>query len=137
MYLEILTPGEKMLQNRLTSAILPGLEGEITVLKNHAQLCASLKDGIVKAHETEKIVRSFFVKNALAFIDNDKVIVNCEYALEISEALVDEQVNKQILLCTSNLERKGKDSIFQKYWQTRLKDCEVIKNYLNTQNIKT
>ena len=136
MYLEILTPDQRLLQNHLTSATLPGFEGEFTVLPNHAQLCASLKDGLVKILTNEELPRNFFVKNALAFVNNNAILINCEYALDLSDPLIRDGINQQILECARNLEKKDKDLIFQKYWSTRLNHYEVIKSCLSKQSTK-
>jgi F-type H+-transporting ATPase subunit epsilon len=136
MYLEILTPDQRFLQNHLASVTLPGFEGEFTVMPNHAQLCASLKDGLAKILTNEELVQTFFIKNALAFVNNNAILIHCEYALDLSDTLIADQIDQQILECARNLEKKGKDLIFQQYWRTRLNHYEVIKSCFSKQSTK-
>ena len=136
MYLEILTPDQRLLQNHLASVTLPGFEGEFTVLPNHVQVCSSLKDGLLKILTNEQLLQIFFVKNALAFVNNNAILINCEYALDLSDPLIHDRINQQILECARNLEKKGKDLIFQKYWSTRLNHYEVIKGCFSKQSTK-
>ncbi len=136
MHLEILTPSSTILQKDLTSVNLPGLEGEFTVLEHHSPICSSLKDGIVKILGKSQIAQKFFVKNALAFVDNDKVVISCDYVFELNAFLSEEYVSQQIAECVNNLDKKGKDTVFHRHWHNMLECFKVIESYCK-QNKKT
>ncbi|MEL6536805.1 MAG: ATP synthase F1 subunit epsilon [Bacteroidota bacterium] len=53
MYLEIITPEQKVFEGEVTSATFPGSNGTFQVLNDHAPLVSSLAKGEVKySHKT-------------------------------------------------------------------------------------
>ncbi|MDX5405211.1 MAG: F0F1 ATP synthase subunit epsilon [Bacteroidota bacterium] len=48
MYLEIITPEKKIFQGEVDAVQMPGTEGLFQVLKGHAPIISTLKDGQVK-----------------------------------------------------------------------------------------
>lgn len=48
MFLEIVTPDEKIFEGEVTSATFPGSDGSFQVLENHAPLISTLGDGDIK-----------------------------------------------------------------------------------------
>lgn len=53
MYLEIVTPDQKVFEGEISSATFPGSNGTFQVLKNHAPLVSSLVRGRVKYKSNE------------------------------------------------------------------------------------
>ena len=59
--LEVITPEQVALRVESTSVIVPGVDGQLGILRNHAPLLAGLKPGVVTyktEHGTEKLVVS-------------------------------------------------------------------------------
>ncbi len=54
MFLELITPDEKIFDGEVESAILPGSEGYFQVLNNHAPLISSLGKGDLKLKQKKK-----------------------------------------------------------------------------------
>ncbi|HHP7240532.1 MAG TPA: ATP synthase F1 subunit epsilon [Cyclobacteriaceae bacterium] len=54
MFLELITPDEKVFDGEVESAILPGSEGYFQVLNNHAPLISSLGKGDLKLKQKKK-----------------------------------------------------------------------------------
>jgi F-type H+-transporting ATPase subunit epsilon len=52
MFLEIITPEEKVFEGEVDSAIFPGSKGSFQVLNDHAPLVSSLGQGDVKILKT-------------------------------------------------------------------------------------
>lgn len=50
MYLEIITPEKKIFQGEVDAVQLPGSDGLFQILKNHAPVIATLKEGKVKVN---------------------------------------------------------------------------------------
>jgi F-type H+-transporting ATPase subunit epsilon len=47
MILEIVSPEAKLFSGEINSVSLPGVDGKFQILKNHAPIVATLKDGII------------------------------------------------------------------------------------------
>ena len=65
--------------------LLPGSEGEMTVLPRHAPVIASLETGLIIARDVQGKEQHLFVLGGFAEITTDKVIVLAERALHLEE----------------------------------------------------
>ncbi|MCX6182600.1 MAG: ATP synthase F1 subunit epsilon [Bacteroidetes bacterium] len=77
MHLDILTPDEKLYDGAADSVTVPGSDGVMQILNNHAALISSLAKGDVKVltPEGEKI---FKIAGGVVEVVNNKVIVLAE-----------------------------------------------------------
>ncbi|MBU2940916.1 F0F1 ATP synthase subunit epsilon [Lacinutrix sp. C3R15] len=50
MYLEIVSPEATLFSGEITSVIVPGINGEFEILKDHAPIVSLLKEGNVKIY---------------------------------------------------------------------------------------
>jgi len=81
MYLEIITPDEKVFQGEVDSATFPGSDGSFQVLNNHAPIISTLGMGDIKfSRKVEKKVKEthLLVKGGIVEILNNKVTVLAE-----------------------------------------------------------
>lgn len=79
MYVEILTPEEKLYNGTANSAKFPGSSGSFEVLENHAPLISSLDKGIVNI-KTDKGEYNYTVNGGVVEILRNKVTVLLEKA---------------------------------------------------------
>ncbi len=82
MYIEILTPEDKLFEGTAISAKFPGSSGSFEVLQNHAPLISSLENGIVQV-KTEKGELNYRVDGGVVEILKNKVTVLLEKANQI------------------------------------------------------
>ena len=81
MYLEIITPDEKVFQGEVDSATFPGSDGSFQVLNNHAPMISTLGMGDIKfSRKVEKKVKEthLLVEGGIVEILNNKVTVLAE-----------------------------------------------------------
>jgi F-type H+-transporting ATPase subunit epsilon len=78
MYLEIITPDKKLFEGEAKSLTVPGLEGSLGVLDNHAPMIASLKKGKVKVTTDKTEVKFFEVNGGVIEVLKNKVVVLAE-----------------------------------------------------------
>lgn len=79
MKLNIISDSETVYTGEVESVKLPGVEGQFTVLKNHASLISVLQKGdLVYRDMDTKEEHRVNVKGGLADIDNNKISV-CIY----------------------------------------------------------
>ena len=77
MHLEIITPDKKLFEGEAKSLTVPGSEGLLGVLNNHAPMVASLKKGIVKVITTSE-TKNFEIKGGVIEALKNKVVVLAE-----------------------------------------------------------
>lgn len=79
MFVEIITPEKKLYSGDAKAVTLPGSDGSLGILNNHAPLITSLKKGIVKVTEQpSNSVVNFDIKGGVVEVLNNKVIILAE-----------------------------------------------------------
>lgn len=85
MFLEIITPDEKVFEGEVNSAIFPGSDGYFQVLNDHANMVSSLGQGDVqfkyKEGDEDKETH-ILIEGGIVEVRNNKVMV-------LAESLVD------------------------------------------------
>jgi F-type H+-transporting ATPase subunit epsilon len=83
---ELVTPERMVLSQDATQVVVPGMEGEFTVLPGHAPVISALRPGVVDATLGDARTVLVFVKGGFAEVDADRLIVLAERAMDV-EAL--------------------------------------------------
>ena len=80
MYLEILTPDQKVFSGEVTSVQVPGSSGSFEVLTNHAPIISSLERGnvTIRIAKDEKV---FTMDGGVIEVIKNKVVVLAESIL--------------------------------------------------------
>lgn len=84
MFLEIVTPDEKVFQGEVESATFPGSDGSFQVLHGHAPMISTLGDGDIKyVQEVDKKMKEshIAVSGGVIEVKNNKVVVLAEKIL--------------------------------------------------------
>lgn len=77
MKVEIITPDKELFKGEATGVVVPGVDGSMGFLSNHAPLITVLKAGEVKV-STEKGEETFAVKGGVVEVMNNTVLVLAE-----------------------------------------------------------
>jgi F-type H+-transporting ATPase subunit epsilon len=93
--LELVAPDRVLFAGEVNAVLLPGSEGEMTVLPRHAPVIASLETGLIIATDVQGKEQHLFVLGGFAEITGDKVIVLAEHALHL-EVLTREYLDGEI-----------------------------------------
>ena len=80
---ELVTPERMVLSQDASQVVVPGVEGEFTVLPRHAPVISALRPGVVDATLGDARKLRVFVKGGFAEVDADRLIVLAERALEV------------------------------------------------------
>ena len=83
MYLEIVTPDQKVFEGEVISVTFPGTDGSFQVLNNHAPLLSTLKKGMI-VYKDKKNEYDVMVDGGVVEVLNNKVVV-------LAEAIVEEE----------------------------------------------
>ncbi|MEY2829834.1 MAG: hypothetical protein RIQ33_1692 [Bacteroidota bacterium] len=77
MTLEILTPEKKFFSGEVESVLFPGTDGKFEILKGHAPLISSLKNGEIRIRQNSKDT-TITINGGFVEILNDKINVMVE-----------------------------------------------------------
>ena len=75
MFLEIITPEEKLFEGEVSYAKFPGTDGEFGVLNNHAPIISSLAKGTIEITDINNLRNSFEINGGVIELKNNKIIV--------------------------------------------------------------
>ena len=78
MELQIITPDQELFKGQAKSVTVPGVDGSMGFLDNHAPLITVLKAGDVKVTLPDNKVEIFTLKGGVVEVSNNKVIVLAE-----------------------------------------------------------
>jgi len=82
---ELVTPERMVLSQDAAQVVVPGVEGEFTVLAGHAPVIAALRPGVVDATLADASTMRVFVRGGFAEVDADRLIVLAERAINVAE----------------------------------------------------
>ncbi len=77
MFLEIISPDKKLFEGEIKALTLPGSDGSLGVLNNHAPMISALKAGKIKI-TNHAGVQTFDIKGGVVEVLKNKVIVLAE-----------------------------------------------------------
>lgn len=78
MQLDIITPDSNLFSGEVSSIILPGIDGDLGVLSNHAPLITTLKNGNITITTQAGETQEFPTNGGIVEVLNNKVIVLAE-----------------------------------------------------------
>jgi len=84
MFLEIITPDEKIFEGEVESATFPGSNGFFQVMNDHAALVSSMKQGdirFIKIIENKRKETQIAVTGGVVEVLNNKILVLAESIL--------------------------------------------------------
>ncbi|MDG1174572.1 MAG: ATP synthase F1 subunit epsilon [Flavobacteriales bacterium] len=78
MLLDFITPDTQLYSGEVTSITLPGIDGDLGILNNHAPLITTLKKGTISIIKAGGENESFETNGGIVEVLNNKVIVLAE-----------------------------------------------------------
>ena len=99
---ELVTPERMVLSQAASQVVVPGVEGEFTVLPGHAPVISALRPGVVDATLGDARKIRVFVKGGFAEVDADRVTVLAERALDV-EAMDAATVSQELQAAEADL----------------------------------
>lgn len=78
MFLEVITPEEKVFEGDVESVQLPGSEGSFQILKDHSPIVSTLKKGNVVVVDTNNESKEIEVNGGVVEVNSNHIIVLAE-----------------------------------------------------------
>ena len=82
---ELVSPEQLMFAGDVESVVVPGTEGEFTVLKDHAPLMSTMKPGVVTITETGAKTTRLFVRGGFADVNQAGLTILAELAVPLQD----------------------------------------------------
>ena len=99
---ELVTPERMVLSQDASQVVVPGVEGEFTVLPGHAPVISALRPGVVDATLGDARKIRVFVKGGFAEIGADRVTVLADRALDV-EAMNSAVIGRELEAAEADL----------------------------------
>ena len=90
---EIISPKEIIFSSEVKEVVIPGIEGEMTILFEHIPLITFLRPGIVKINASKEI--QYFLEEGTVEFSNNNLTILSSTIIEVS-ALSRERISKMI-----------------------------------------
>ena len=94
-HFELVSPEKLMFSGDVDSVVVPGAEGEFTVLAQHAPMMAVLKPGVVRVEDGAGKSSRLFVRAGFADVSPTGLTILAEQAIpveELSAATIDAEI---------------------------------------------
>ena len=92
--LEIISPQQTIFNDEIDLCILPGVEGDFGILKNHMPFLTTLRIGIAYIYKNKKIIETFLVNGGIVEVSKNKCILLSEDVVKTSDYKGDKTDNK-------------------------------------------
>ena len=92
--LEIISPQQTIFNDEIDLCILPGVEGDFGILKNHMPFLTTLRIGIAYVYKNKKIIETFLVNGGIVEVSKNKCILLSEDVVKTSDYKGDKTDNK-------------------------------------------
>ncbi len=83
--LEIVSPAKLVLSRAVDMVVMPGYEGDLAAMENHAPMITLLRGGVIALHEGNQVTDRFFVGGGFAEITADRCTILADDAVPVSE----------------------------------------------------
>jgi len=80
---ELVTPERMLLSEDASQVVVPGTEGDFTVLAGHAPVISTIRPGVIAASLGDSRTVRLFVKGGFAEVDQNRLTVLAQRALEV------------------------------------------------------
>jgi len=80
---ELVTPERMLLSAEASQVVVPGTEGDFTVLTGHAPVISTIRPGLIEASLADDRTLRLFVKGGFAEVEANRLTVLAQRALEV------------------------------------------------------
>jgi F-type H+-transporting ATPase subunit epsilon len=83
-HFELVSPERLLFAGEVNSVVVPGSEGQFTVLRDHAPFMATMKPGVVEVTDASRTQR-LFVRGGFADVSSSGLTILAEQAIPVEE----------------------------------------------------
>ncbi|WP_298421892.1 F0F1 ATP synthase subunit epsilon [Rhodoblastus sp.] len=84
-HFELVSPEKLLFSGEVEAVVVPGIEGQFTVMKDHAPVMTVLKAGIIEVQETTTKTNKLFVRGGFADVAAGGLTLLAEQAMPLEQ----------------------------------------------------
>lgn len=84
-HFELVSPEQLLFSGEVDSVVVPGVEGQMTILKDHAPVMTTLKPGVVEVAESAAKKSRIFVRGGFADVAPTGLTILAELAVPVEQ----------------------------------------------------
>jgi F-type H+-transporting ATPase subunit epsilon len=84
-HFELVSPEQLLFSGEVESVAIPGVEGQMTILKDHAPVMTTLKPGVVEVEESASKKSRIFVRGGFADVAIGGLTILAEVAVPVEQ----------------------------------------------------
>ncbi|HMB46954.1 MAG TPA: F0F1 ATP synthase subunit epsilon [Afifellaceae bacterium] len=125
---DLVSPERLLMSQAVQQVVVPGSEGDMTVLANHAPVMTTLKPGVLVITEEQGETQEIFVRGGFADINANGLTVLAEMAMPVEE-LTDEILAEEMRIAEEDMATAEGDMARHSAAQKKLGDLESYKRW--------
>jgi F-type H+-transporting ATPase subunit epsilon len=126
---ELVSPERLLVSEEVESVVVPGSEGQFTVLARHAPFMSTLKPGVVEVKPLSGEVRKIFVRGGFADVTPAGLTILADHAMPL-EDLDAAAIARQIREAEEDLSDAGGNSIRRVSAEAKLNELRNLQRWL-------
>lgn len=127
-HFELVSPERQLVAADIPEAIIPGQEGDLAALPEHALLITQLRPGILTTYSASREEKKYYLRGGFADVGPQETIVLAEYALPLEE-FTPEMMTEEIALAQQALDESSSHEA-RYFAQDRLERLHSLKVHL-------
>tara|TARA_B100000035_G_scaffold110932_1_gene94188 strand:+ start:212 stop:547 length:336 start_codon:yes stop_codon:yes gene_type:complete len=92
--LEIISPQTIVFNDDIDLCILPGIEGDFGILKNHMPFLTTLRLGIAYVYKEKKLIETYLVSGGVVEVSDNQCTLLTEEIIKSNEFIISNQDDK-------------------------------------------
>jgi F-type H+-transporting ATPase subunit epsilon len=84
-HFELISPEQQLVKADVSEVIIPGQEGDLAALPDHALLIAQLRPGILKIPSLKGREMQYYLRGGFADVGPEETVVLAEYAVPLED----------------------------------------------------
>ena len=105
---EVVTPTSLLVSTLADMVVVPGGDGDFGILPGHAPLMSTVRPGMIKIYEGDKIVDRFFIAGGFAEVSDAGLSVLAEEAEHVN-AIDVEKARARVEACRADIDAAAAD----------------------------
>lgn len=128
---ELVSPERQLLSGEAVQAIVPGVDGQFTVLQNHAAMVTTLRSGILDVEMLDGERHRIFVRGGFSDCHHNGLTVLAEQAISIADLKMGDL--EQAIVDASDDVQDAQNDQTKSIAQTRLDQLNEVKVILQNE----